>query len=96
MAKTFTVDRLGRIVLPKRLRERYALNPGVALELTDTGSGILLTPRRVPTSLKQLRNGFPVLSLSGQTDVDVAALVERTRDERDARTARGSDGGTTG
>lgn len=81
------MDRLGRVVLPKRVRDRYALSAGVALELTDTGSGILLTPRRAPTSLKQLRNGFPVLSLSGQTDVDLPALIERTRDERDARAA---------
>jgi AbrB family looped-hinge helix DNA binding protein len=83
MSKPLTVDRLGRLVLPKALRQRYGLEAGAELELTDTGDGILLTPRRAPSTLSRLKNGFPVLSLPGHTDVDLGALIERSREDRD-------------
>jgi len=85
MAKTKAVDRLGRVVLPKSLRERYGLTGGAELELTDTGNGILLTPRRASTALRQLKNGFPVLSLAGAAKGDLKTLIDATRQERDAR-----------
>jgi AbrB family looped-hinge helix DNA binding protein len=88
MAKSLSVDRLGRVVLPKSLRERYGLAGGAELDLTDTGDGILLTPRRATAALTRLKNGFPVLSLTGHTDADLGALIERTREERDERNRR--------
>jgi AbrB family looped-hinge helix DNA binding protein len=88
MTKSLAVDRLGRVVLPKALRERYGLAGGAELELTDTGDGILLTPRRATAALTRLKNGFPVLSLAGRTDIDLGALIERTREERDERNRR--------
>jgi AbrB family looped-hinge helix DNA binding protein len=75
-------------VLPKALRDRYGLAGGAELELTDTGDGILLTPRRAATAVTRLKNGFPVLSLTGKADIDLGALIERTRDERDERNRR--------
>lgn len=88
MARSLAVDRLGRVVLPKALRDRYGLAGGAELELTDTGDGILLTPRRATTALTRLKNGFPVLSLPGRTAVDLGALIEQTREERDKRNRR--------
>ena len=44
-------DKLGRIVIPKELRERYALNTKV--EITATKDGILLkNPEYVLTKIK--------------------------------------------
>ena len=88
MAKSLAVDRLGRVVLPKALRDRYGLAGGAELELTYTGDGILLTPRRAPSSLTRLKNGFPVLSLPGHSITDLGALILRTREERDERNRR--------
>jgi|GEM_PF-853756 len=85
MTKPLSVDRLGRFVLPVALRRRYGLEAGAELEVTDTGDGILLTPRRASTTLSRLSNGFPVLSSPGRTDVDLIARIEQTREERDAR-----------
>ena len=85
MAKARAVDRLGRVVLPKALRERYGLTAGAELELTDTGTGILLAPRRASTALRRLKNGFPVLSVAGKSTADLGQLIERSRSERDAR-----------
>jgi AbrB family looped-hinge helix DNA binding protein len=85
MAKTLTIDRLGRLVLPKTLRDRYGLEAGSEIELTDTGAGILLSVRHESSALSRMANGFPVLSLPGQCDVDLPTLIQETRDDRDER-----------
>ena len=36
------VDRLGRIVIPIELREKYGLDEGVKIEFHDVGDGITL------------------------------------------------------
>ena len=37
-----TIDKSGRIVVPKPLRERLGLKPGTELEAVDQGGGVLL------------------------------------------------------
>ena len=43
-AMRVTVDRAGRIVVPKALRERLGLAPGSALEATVAGGHLIATP----------------------------------------------------
>ena len=38
------VDKLGRIVIPRRLREKYGLTEGVSLEFIDVGDGVTVKP----------------------------------------------------
>jgi AbrB family looped-hinge helix DNA binding protein len=42
--RKFRIDKSGRIVLPKRLRERLGLKPGTELEVLDQPGGVLLRP----------------------------------------------------
>lgn len=38
------IDSIGRINLPKAMRERYGFNYGVSVNAIDTGEGILIKP----------------------------------------------------
>jgi AbrB family looped-hinge helix DNA binding protein len=42
MAMTLKVDGFGRVVLPKRVRDRLGLKTGSELELSESGDNILL------------------------------------------------------
>jgi AbrB family looped-hinge helix DNA binding protein len=55
---TVTLDKLGRIVLPKPLRDELHLAPGDALDLTVEGEQVTLRPRRTnpPLQLRKERN----------------------------------------
>jgi AbrB family looped-hinge helix DNA binding protein len=44
MTITTKIDRAGRIVIPKSLRERYGLDEGVEIELLAVPDGITLVP----------------------------------------------------
>ena len=41
---TFKIDRAGRVVLPKPVRERWGLRPNTELELIERPEGLLLKP----------------------------------------------------
>ena len=36
------VDKLGRIVIPLELREKYGLTEGAAIEFLDSGNGVIV------------------------------------------------------
>ncbi len=44
IAMQLTLDRMSRIVVPKAIRDRFALKPGDDLELTLEADGIRLRP----------------------------------------------------
>lgn len=75
-----TIDRVGRIVIPKPLRVALGIAPDTQLELIPDGSGLRIEPvhrrqRSIGTS-----DGLPILA-----DVEGAALtdddVRRLRDD---------------
>jgi AbrB family looped-hinge helix DNA binding protein len=77
-----TVDRTGRIVIPKRLRDALRLRPGDAVELLAAAGEVTLRPVRDPVPLSQemgvwvYRSGTPVSDETAQRAIDDA------RDER--------------
>lgn len=78
-----SMDRAGRIVIPKDVRERLSIEPDAALSLNVEGGSIRLTPERGPTRMFRLIDGFPVFeSVGGRllTDSDVQRL--RDGDQR--------------
>jgi AbrB family looped-hinge helix DNA binding protein len=89
------VDKVGRMVLPKALRERYGIGQGGRLEIVDTGLGVLLKPQLAAPSVKHLANGFPVFQAPVEPtgperdgkidDTDLVDLIDRSRTERDER-----------
>ena len=38
------VDKLGRIVIPRELREKYGLTEGATIEFLDVGDGVTVKP----------------------------------------------------
>ena len=77
------IDKAGRVVIPKPLREKLHLEPGDALEIENTGEQITLRPVRGTGPLTKehgvwvFRTGQP-LSASATDD-----LLEQIREERD-------------
>ena len=77
------IDKAGRVVIPKPLREKLHLEPGDALEIENTGEQITLRPVRGTGPLTKehgvwvFRTGQP-LSASAADD-----LLEQIREERD-------------
>ena len=53
MNKTLTLDKAGRVVLPKALRDDLRLEPGDTLELESTGESVTLRPSRSSTRLRK-------------------------------------------
>ncbi|MGH2458550.1 MAG: AbrB/MazE/SpoVT family DNA-binding domain-containing protein [Chloroflexota bacterium] len=55
MSNKVTLDRAGRVVLPKTLRDELHLAAGDTLDLTVKGDEITLRPRRGATPLQKER-----------------------------------------
>ena len=74
-----TIDRAGRVVIPKELRDRLSIEPDTELEVTADGDGIRLSPRRGRGRAVIDDDGWPVIERANVitiTDAD----VQRWRD----------------
>jgi AbrB family looped-hinge helix DNA binding protein len=78
MAVTTTVDRFGRVVIPKETRDRFGLGPGAELTVADADDGILLRPG---ATAPLVRKGG-VLVFTGKARADARGAVARVREER--------------
>ena len=83
MVTKLTLDRAGRVVLPKPVRDELHLGPGDALELESSESEIVLRPVRTTMPLRKkhgvwvLRTGKPL----GTSVID--ETIRKVREERD-------------
>jgi AbrB family looped-hinge helix DNA binding protein len=81
---TVTIDKAGRVVLPKALRSRLDLNAGDTLQLASEGGQIVLKPVRRQAPLKK-EHGIWVYhgeATGMATDVSIPELIERVRGSR--------------
>lgn len=78
------VDRAGRLVLPKPIRDRLGLSGGSELELSIAGESILLEPVRNDSNLVW-KDG--VLVHTGVPTRDLASF-DAVRSDREARLRR--------
>lgn len=75
-----SLDKAGRVVIPKEARDQLGLGPEVQFEVTLTGDGLLLTPLRRSARRIVEVNGWPVIeAVRGVTTTD--ADVQRWRDD---------------
>jgi AbrB family looped-hinge helix DNA binding protein len=77
-----TVDRLGRLVIPKALRIALGITPDTQLELIPDGSGLRIEPVQRRARSIETRDGLPILSrVEGAvlTDEDVRRLRDDTQ-----------------
>ncbi|MDH4163062.1 MAG: AbrB/MazE/SpoVT family DNA-binding domain-containing protein [Nitrospirota bacterium] len=81
-----TVDRFGRVVVPKDIRDRLGLRPGSELEIDEKGNEIILkSAEREPALM--VKEG--ILVYSGKATGDLVGAVRAHREERLKRTASG-------
>jgi AbrB family looped-hinge helix DNA binding protein len=85
MAHILYVDRAGRVVIPKAVRERYGLRPGEPIELLETGDELRLRPHAAHAPVVRAADGG--ISFEGELppDFDLATAVDAVRAAR-ART----------
>ena len=72
-----TIDRAGRVVIPKQIRDALGLWPDTALEITIDGGGVRLEPVRHQERPVEERDGLPLLGRvehAHLTDADVRQL----------------------
>lgn len=77
-----TIDKAGRIVVPKALRDVLELSAGTRLEVTESEGALVLRPTGSPTRVVR-RRGRSVLEAEGDvaplTGHEVREILERTR-----------------
>ena len=76
------IDKAGRIVIPKPLRDRLGLSSGRAVEIQERGGRIEIEPVATSMSLVKRRGGrvaVPDEDLPPLTDDLVRATLESTR-----------------
>jgi AbrB family looped-hinge helix DNA binding protein len=75
-----TIDKAGRIVIPKSVRDDLHLQAGDSLELDRQGDALQLRPVRAKVPLRK-RKGRWVFN-SGLGNWDVVAAINEMREER--------------
>jgi AbrB family looped-hinge helix DNA binding protein len=78
------VDKFGRMVLPKAIRDDLGLKPGDVLDATEEGDAIILRPRARQNVVRRKEG---LLVSCGVAVGDVAKAVEEHRGERVERAA---------
>jgi AbrB family looped-hinge helix DNA binding protein len=89
MRTKLTLDKAGRIVVPKPVRHRLGLAPGDQLELDGSDDQITLRPVCARVALRK-KHGIWVLGTGVPLSASVSeATTERVRRERDRRNSAG-------
>lgn len=81
MTTKLILDKAGRVVIPKTLREELHLAPGDALQLNTAGEQITLRPVRASVPIRK-EDGVWVYHSGQKMDVPIRKLIEEGRDER--------------
>jgi AbrB family looped-hinge helix DNA binding protein len=84
-----TLDKAGRVVIPKTLRDELRLAPGDSLTLESDGDHFTLRPVRSSSPLRKKRGIWVFHGDRKISAADTDQALERVREERD-RELRGS------
>ena len=85
MNTTVTIDKAGRLVLPKPIRDALHLKPGDSLEIEQNGDIISLRQPQ-PKAMVKRKNGFWVFDTGGRiTPEMVNQTLDEIREEQDKR-----------
>ena len=85
MNTRLTLDKAGRIVLPKPIRNRLRLAPGDELEMESVGDAITLRPIRGGAQLRKKHGVWVFRSGEMLTAPTVEETLSQVRAERDER-----------
>ncbi len=81
MNATLEIDKLGRLLVPKKMREALHLRPGDKLDAYIKGEQLLLEPKHAARGLHK-RNGRVVFDGGEGLSPDVNEWIDRQRRER--------------
>jgi AbrB family looped-hinge helix DNA binding protein len=81
VSATVTLDKAGRLVLPKQIREALRIGPGDSLEIESTEDRIILSPVRVRPGL-QKEDGVWVFHSGKPASVSIPDLIDQERERR--------------
>lgn len=74
-----TIDRFGRIVVPKELRERFGLQPGTEIDIDEHDKEIVI---KQAAQESPLQDEDGVLVFAGQSAGDITGSIGRLRESR--------------
>ncbi len=78
-----TIDKAGRIVLPKPVRDELHLQPGDSLELESSGETVTLKPARARVQLRREDGLWTYTVGEPLSQETVEETIEKVRGERD-------------
>lgn len=76
-----SIDKFGRVVIPKKLREHLGVGLSLKVEVKETAEGILLKPVRRASGLVR-KGGILVHQGEPSPHINWDSLVEDEREER--------------
>ncbi len=74
-----TIDAVGRIVVPKQMREALGLVPGTTVDVSLYGAGLQLVPAGRTARVRQVGGRLVAESDTVVTDDDVFGLLDAGR-----------------
>jgi AbrB family looped-hinge helix DNA binding protein len=83
MTRRLTLDKAGRIVLPKPLRDELRLEPGDTLEIESSSDEITLRPTRGQAQLRKKQGVWVFRSGEPLSQATVDRTVQEVRQERE-------------
>jgi AbrB family looped-hinge helix DNA binding protein len=75
------IDKAGRVVLPKPIRDRLGLHAGSDLEIQETAEGVMLRPVGRKSSLAK-EGSFLVYTGQIPAGYDILKAIDEGREER--------------
>jgi AbrB family looped-hinge helix DNA binding protein len=85
MTSRLTIDKAGRVVIPKPIREELRLEPGDSLQMERVGEQITLRPVRGAAPLRK-EHGVWVFYSGHQISASATdKVIREIRDERDRK-----------
>ncbi|MCL2536396.1 MAG: AbrB/MazE/SpoVT family DNA-binding domain-containing protein [Nocardiaceae bacterium] len=81
-----TIDRAGRIVVPKAMRDAMGLGPGGKVDIVFEDGRLTIEAAHGETWVEIAEDGFPIIRYAEEPEPlsgdDVRDLIESTREER--------------
>ncbi|MEL7161298.1 MAG: AbrB/MazE/SpoVT family DNA-binding domain-containing protein [Bacteroidota bacterium] len=80
-----TIDKFGRVLIPKKVREQLGLYPGVRLSLRtdEPNCSLQLVAGELPTPRLEWEDGLPIIRtyMPAPPSFDVVEFIKRGREE---------------
>ncbi len=81
-----TIDKAGRIVIPKEIRDELRLDPGDTLAFASEGGSVTLRPLNANAPLQKERGVWVFRGRKPLSLEDANRIVDEARDQRDRST----------